>query len=197
MCVSSISCPRAILTGFVVWHIEELEVVQAIVGVQPAFPDGFTAALLHDRALATAEHDEVAASSKLLHGDQVEPGTEVWDTPRVGDTEVVAGHGADAGAGEDSPVVRMVSSGGAACWNSRRCSGRRFPKPSICALRSAKSPKQFCSAIGVGDRCTWCSTCSAISITVINASGHEEILRIEILDLSAPLTLGTWRLDFW
>ena len=102
MHVLSISCCRAIFTGFVVWDVEELEVVQAIVGVQPPFPGDFTAALLHDRALAAAEHDEVAAFSKLLHGDQVESGTEVWDTPRVGDTEVVAGYGADPGDREDS-----------------------------------------------------------------------------------------------
>ena len=63
MHVLSISCCRAIFTGFVVWDVEELEVVQAIVGVQPPFPGDFTAALLHDRALAAAEHGEVAAFS--------------------------------------------------------------------------------------------------------------------------------------
>jgi len=80
MCVLSISCWRAIFTGFVVWDTEELEVVEGIVGVQPAFPNDLTAALLHDRALAAAERDKVAALSKLLHGDQVGPGTEVWET---------------------------------------------------------------------------------------------------------------------
>ena len=107
------------------WDVEELEVVQAIVGVQPPFPGDFTAALLHDRALAAAEHDEVAAVSKLLHGDQVESGTEVRDTPRVGDTVVVAGHGADAGDGEDPPFVRLVSGGGAACCSSGRSGPER------------------------------------------------------------------------
>ena len=63
MYVLTMSCWRAIFTGFVVWDIEALEVVQAIVGVQPAFPDDFTAALLHDRALAAAEHGELAAFS--------------------------------------------------------------------------------------------------------------------------------------
>jgi hypothetical protein len=52
------------VTGSVaVWDVEELELVQAIVGVQPALPDDLPTGPVDDRALAASEHDEVVALS--------------------------------------------------------------------------------------------------------------------------------------